>query len=701
MRAIQRLGLTALALLAACADRGPLEPDPATAPLPNTQRFECIARVHERTVTCAAPAPVSPSLRRGAIIGGQGQFVKLTTTNVAFDAGTGIFSGDVTVQNLLPYAMGTQDGVSPDPAGIRVFFHTGPTVTSGWGVATVQNPDGVGTFTATNQPWFQYPGILGPGQTSAAKSWRFHLDPDVAHFAFTLFVSAHTAPTLVISEIMARPSTASEPAGEWFEVHNRTVDPIDLQGWTIASGGDAPHTIATPVVVPAKGYVVLGGSTDGTANGGVRARYAYTGIDLGNGTTDWLALRAPAGSTADSVDWGAAPGESALPPPTGASLELDSLDNDNLHLGGASSHWTVAAAAFGSGQKGTPGSRRLVQLRAVSITAGYSRTCAVDPDGQAWCWGGSHLVEVMLGNGDSADSAHVHPVRVIQPPGVRFTQITAGLINTCALATTGVVYCWGSYVPTGTSLAMRSTAVAVPATTTFASVGALGGFGGMLGCALDASGQPWCWGTDRFTLTPEPAPGPLAQLSLDYSVCVRTVAGQAWCRSSRGAGGDTLSLVSQPGVTFQWVHSHDRQACGISTIGQMLCWNPGVRVPSIVPHPSTVRFTSVAVAGTENACAVATTGIVWCRGANVAGQLGDGTFTDRSTLAPVQQPPGVLFSTVVLTRVIGPVAEDYSYSHACALQSGNGNVYCWGLNDRGQLGDGTRTNRPVPVPVFR
>jgi hypothetical protein len=696
MRPIRGLGLAALALLAACADRGPLEPDASAAPPSNAQRFECIARVREQTVTCATRAPVSSRLR-GAIIGGQGQYVNLSTTNVAWDSATGTFSGDVAVQNLLPYAMGTLDGVNPDPAGIRVFFHTGPTVTSGWGSVSVQNPDGVGVFTATNQPYFQYPGILAPTAVSAPKTWQFHVDPDVAFFAFTLYVSVHTAPTLVISEIMAHPATASEPAGEWFEVHNRSNDAIDLQGWTITSGGDSAHTIATSVVVPLHGYVVLGASADPAANGGAGVQYVYGGIDLANGTSDWIALHAPAGFTADSVDWGAAAAEAPLPPPIGASLELDSLDNDNLYLSGESSHWTVAAAAFGSGQKGTPGGRRLVPLRAISIAAGLGRTCAIDPDGQAWCWGSG--TGGTLGNGSVADSSYVVPVRVAQPAGVQFTEITAGLANTCALASTGVVYCWGNPVTNGTSFVIRSTPVAVPSGATFAALGGLSPYDlGTAGCAIDASGAPWCWGSGRLTPTPEPAPPSLVQFALaDYAACARTASGQVWCRAGNHAGDDTLALVTQPGVTFQWVDTDDVQACGISTIGQMLCWNPGVRVPTIVPHASTVHFTSVAVSGPETVCAVATTGVVWCKGSNNGGQLGDGTVTPRSTLAPVLQPPGVFFSTVVLDKAL----NDPSYLQACALQTGGGDVYCWGLNDRGQVGDGTRTNRLAPVPVYR
>jgi hypothetical protein len=703
MRSIQTLGLAALALLAACADRSPLAPDPAAAgPEPTTQRFECMARVRERQVTCTARAPLS-SRARGAIIGGQGQYVKLTSSNVAIDSATGTFSFDETVQNLLPYAMGTVDGVTPDPAGIRVFFNTGPTVTSGWGTVSVQNADGVGVFTATNQPYFQYPGILAPSATSAAKSWQLHVDPDVAVFGFTLFVSAHTSPTLVISEIMAHPTTASEPAGEWFEVHNRSSDPVDLQGWTIASGGDTPHTITTSLVVGPHAWVVLGGSADTTANGGTPVNYVYTGIDLGNGTTDWLALRSPAGFTADSVDWGAAPAEAPLPPPTGSSLELDSLQNDNTWLSGASSHWAPSIATYGSGQHGTPGARTAVALQAVSVAVGREQTCAIDAAGQGWCWGQDFSGS--LGIGDSVSSrTFATPRKVLQPAGVSFTQVSTRDRYTCALATTGQPYCWGGYVPVATGIAFRTTPwpAQLPSGVTFVSVAVGTNANNSTGfCGVDAAGQVWCWHPSQPTVTPLAAPEPVAQIAMgDREICVRSVAGNLYCKSTILTA-DSLLAVRQPEVTFQWVDTNDSRGCAVSNIGQIQCWQPGEYAP--VPNdsvPPSIRFSSLAVGGIFDLCAVATTGQLYCGGANQSGQLGDGTRTGHS-LAPVTQPAGVLFSSVAMSSAALFLGDTSAQEHTCALRQGSGDLYCWGNNDFGQLGDGTLTDRLVPVPVFR
>jgi alpha-tubulin suppressor-like RCC1 family protein len=96
---------------------------------------------------------------------------------------------------------------------------------------------------------------------------------------------------------------------------------------------------------------------------------------------------------------------------------------------------------------------------------------------------------------------------------------------------------------------------------------------------------------------------------------------------------------------------------------------------------------SMIAAGYDHACAVAADGSAWCWGTNTSGQLGDSTATDRSTAAPVVGLP---------TRVAAIAA---GHGATCALQT-DGALWCWGLNDAGELGDGTAETRTTPVPVF-
>ena len=181
--------LSALVLAAACADStsAPVATGPAA---PARVRLVCTAQVAARTVSCAergAPAGV-----RADRILGQGAGIRLTSSNVAVVADS--FTFDMTVKNELEYPAGTDDGVNPDPDGIRVFFVDGIHTTAGTGTVTVANADGVGTFTATGQPYFAYVGVLAPGATSAARKWKLRFDPGVQTFTFGLYVSTPVPP---------------------------------------------------------------------------------------------------------------------------------------------------------------------------------------------------------------------------------------------------------------------------------------------------------------------------------------------------------------------------------------------------------------------------------------------------------------------------------------------------------------------------
>ena len=172
-----------------------------------------------------------------------------------------------------------------------------------------------------------------------------------AAVAATLAISTATAcaqqpaPALVISEVMADPRAVGDASGEWFEIHNRGAIAVSLRGWTIRSGNDRAQRIATPLVVPAGGYAVLGRDATTSANGGVRISYAYgRGISFANGA-DWLALSDARGVTVDSVAW-----HRAIP---GASWELG--DETLPHAAVESPRWHPATTRFGAGDLGTPG----------------------------------------------------------------------------------------------------------------------------------------------------------------------------------------------------------------------------------------------------------------------------------------------------------------------------------------------------------
>ncbi len=110
---------------------------------------------------------------------------------------------------------------------------------------------------------------------------------------------------------------------------------------------------------------------------------------------------------------------------------------------------------------------------------------------------------------------------------------------------------------------------------------------------------------------------------------------------------------------------------------------PAASVPAAVtPLP-----VSAIAAGYEHTCVLVNGGIK-CWGSNRYGQLGPISITIHPF--PVD---------VNLSGISGTVTEITAGAyHTCALISGS--VWCWGLNSRGQLGNGTTTNSPAPVQVL-
>ncbi len=96
--------------------------------------------------------------------------------------------------------------------------------------------------------------------------------------------------------------------------------------------------------------------------------------------------------------------------------------------------------------------------------------------------------------------------------------------------------------------------------------------------------------------------------------------------------------------------------------------------------------TSISTGADGFTCALRRSGRVMCWGTNDDGELGDGTRT-TAYYAPV--------TVDVLTDVVEITAGG---THTCARRSA-GTIACWGANGAGQLGDGTETGRLTPVGV--
>jgi hypothetical protein len=349
------------AALAACSDGQPVASS-GDAPQvvrnsPTLAAFECVGST-AGTVSCKAPSGSAGGAAGDVLIGGQNTFVKLTSSNVSYNSGTEIFQFDVTVQNLMNEALGSPDGTVADPDGIQVFFHLGPTVTSGTGSISVANADGTGTFTATNQPYFAYNQILAQNAVSSAKTWQLNVPTTVNTFSFTVYVWTDVQYLLVINEVLSNPGgTISDANGEWFEVYNRGTRSVEMQNLVIAdsaaSGRRPYHLISSSLVVPSGGYVVLGNTTNTTNNGGVPVDYAYgAALALAN-SLDAVKVARVYGTdtlTLDRTQYASA----AISAQNGISRELKNPLLDNSNMDGSNWADALITAVYGPGGRGTP-----------------------------------------------------------------------------------------------------------------------------------------------------------------------------------------------------------------------------------------------------------------------------------------------------------------------------------------------------------
>lgn len=114
-----------------------------------------------------------------------------------------------------------------------------------------------------------------------------------------------------------------------------------------------------------------------------------------------------------------------------------------------------------------------------------------------------------------------------------------------------------------------------------------------------------------------------------------------------------------------------------------------------------------------NSCIVAS-GNVWCSGYNDLGQLGQGTTGSYNSATNADSGPVVTNGTATSASQVRPASKmeqvkgvlsgqtvtdiTSGNNHFCAITITHAS-YCWGANDRGQLGNGSTTNSLVPTPV--
>jgi alpha-tubulin suppressor-like RCC1 family protein len=355
---------------------------------------------------------------------------------------------------------------------------------------------------------------------------------------------------------------------------------------------------------------------------------------------------------------------------------------------------------------------RVATVTYQSVASGGRHSCATGINQRIYCWGA-----------DDDDQLGVVP-HVLERPaptgiaaGAVFSFLAAGDAHTCATGADRLMRCWGNNDHGQLGLGSESgtglpTGLVSPFD--FLEVAA----GGNHTCASTINGTVVCWGRNASgelglgdtTTTPTPTavgggrvfPGAVA--AGDAHTCATTANGTAYCwgRNTFGQLGDSQTIQqtlpdSVHGVPVDLLAAGGDHTCGVRS-GITFCWGANDRGQSgtglpdsaiLVPTSLSVPLNIVSVtAGSDFTCGVTGTGDAYCWGANDRGQLGDSTGTDRP--APTLVKGGLHFQSLAAGT-----------QHVCGVTVG-GLIYCWGDGTSGQLGVSPPQNLsafPIRIPL--
>ncbi len=390
-----------------------------------------------------------------------------------------------------------------------------------------------------------------------------------------------------------------------------------------------------------------------------------------------------------------------------------------------------------SGYDATPVEISGLGRQVIQVAVSDVHVCALTSAGSVLCWGQNADGE--LGDGSGIDSPT--PVTAISTGAI---QVAVSDRTSCAVMTTGEVKCWGdgSLGELGDGQGGGSHSSLVPVSVLIVGGSPLTGatqvslgVGGSTTCAL-VNGGVQCWGANNYgqlgngtsDLDPHPYASPVltalagpALSGVDmlatggFFSCVHLSIGntQCWGANSYGALGDgsttdrytPVNVVGLPaGVTAltagnlhtcvftSWENVHPFWCWGYNPYGELgnaTTTNSSVPVPvaDISGLGNGALQEPQIVAGGAHTCSLTTGEGLKCWGSNPNGQLGDGTTTDHQNPVDV---PGL--SSGVKSMALGD-------NFTCALLPW-GRLKCWGENTHGQLGDGNKTDSPLPVTVL-
>jgi alpha-tubulin suppressor-like RCC1 family protein len=321
------------------------------------------------------------------------------------------------------------------------------------------------------------------------------------------------------------------------------------------------------------------------------------------------------------------------------------------------------------------------------IAAGDGQSCGIAKTSLVYCWGKNDRGQL----GDGTQLPHSTPARVLSDSA--FSMVTAGTLSSCGVTGSGVAYCWGFVADS-----FQSTPLLMDPQRRFTMLAA----GVWMICGLTTGGSVYCW---SLTVTDAP---------------------------------DALPLPG--GVHFQALVTSNNFFCGISTDEKVYCWEADTYGRPIAPELRSTLPAAAKIAagdqgyytpGSTHICTIDHRGATYCWGTNTDGQLGLGDHNPRDApmllvnhlFAEISASGGRTCGVAVngvpycwgsqivaegnardsaqaLLPGVRAATPSVGPDHYCFLTAG-GAAFCGGENGAGQLGTGTSGEVGQPLrPVL-
>ena len=317
---------------------------------------------------------------------------------------------------------------------------------------------------------------------------------------------------------------------------------------------------------------------------------------------------------------------------------------------------------WGSNKNGTVGNGKtdnqlipevvLENVKTVAIAPGHGVSVAVSNDDYLYCWGYNKYGQVGNGTFDN----QISPMSILG----NVKNVYIGGLHTAALTRSGKLYCWGNN--THGQIGDDTTDDISKPKKIMNNIKDVS-LGLYHSAAIDFNGDLYCWGNNIYGQvgngTTENQLKPVKIMEKVKKVVL---------------GSNISAAITEDGSLYCWGNNYNGRVGNGNELNQL------------VPYKVLDNVEDV-ILGLNHSAAIDVNGNLFCWGDNYKGQLGNGK---KGIYGKVNKPVKIL-EDVKMVALGG--------YHSAAVTNDN-TLYCWGDNQDGELGDGTTSSKELPTKIL-